>query len=46
MANINPDKEYSWLTQRDLKWANGKVTELNGYFIEGNDEPVFQIISY
>jgi hypothetical protein len=43
---INPEREYSWLTQRDRKWANGKVTELNGYFIEGNDEPVFQIISY
>ena len=43
---VNPDNEYSWLTQRDLKWANDIVTELNGYFIEGNDEPVFQIISY
>lgn len=41
-----PNKGFSWLTQRDLKWAEGKVTELNGYFIEENDDPIFQVVSY
>lgn len=42
----NPSKEYSWVSKRDLKWANSKVTELNAYFIEGEESPFFNVISH
>lgn len=43
---INPRKDYLWITKRDIKWAKGRVTELNGYFIEGDDAPIFEVVSY
>jgi hypothetical protein len=31
---------------KDITWANGRLTELNGYYTEDSDAPVWTINSY
>ncbi|WP_409271353.1 hypothetical protein V1499_18075 [Neobacillus sp. SCS-31] len=38
--------EYTWLSRKDLSWANGHVTELLGYYIQTIEQPVWRINSY
>ncbi|BCB35596.1 hypothetical protein [Bacillus cereus] len=43
---VYEQNDFAWLTLKDIKWANGHVTELNGYYIENNEQPVWKINSY
>lgn len=36
----------SWLSARQKKIATGKLTELSGYFQEGKDEMIWQVLSH
>jgi hypothetical protein len=40
------EEEYRWLKESDLVWAQNKVVELNGYFREGKEEALWEVISY
>jgi len=36
----------SWIDIEKSPWAKGRVVELNGYFVEGKQEPVWEVVSY
>jgi hypothetical protein len=40
------NEEDSWLTLKKQKWAKGRVTELSGYFVEGQNEMRWQVLSH
>ncbi|WP_053367709.1 hypothetical protein [Bacillus sp. FJAT-27245] len=43
---IYEQEEYAWLSQKDLTWAKGHVTELLGYYSDNIEQPIWRIKSY
>ncbi|WP_090635323.1 hypothetical protein [Neobacillus massiliamazoniensis] len=36
----------SWLTSKQQKWAKGRLTELSGYYLEGQNDMRWQVLSH
>jgi hypothetical protein len=45
-AEYEFNEEDSWLTAEQQEWAKGRLTELSGNYIEGQDEISWQVLSH